>query len=535
VPSPYDKELEQIFSACRSIIDSNTWNRIVEACGANPEPNTFLNTLVFQTEKLGLPKYLPDLASLEKSVYETTAMDTEPNLKVERVEVNPTVQLLELSWQNLTTLLDLKNGISRLVPAPDQEFVLVWSDPENMETKVKVATDEDLLVLKIMVEGIDPEEVASESSLPVVKVDLAIDRAIERGILIRPKSRICRDPGGFSAYKDTNERFLSSPTFAIQWHITQACDLHCKHCYDRSNRSVLRWEKAMDILNDLQAFCRERYVKGHVIFTGGNPLLYPKFLKLYRAASERGFVTALLGNPASRAQIQELIAIQRLRFFQVSLEGLPDHNDMIRGKGHFGRVIEFLKILRDLGVYSMVMLTLTKDNIDQVLPLADMLRKHTDSFFFNRLSMVGEGANLQLPTSAEYANFLQDYMDASANNPIMGLKDNLFNVLLHQKGMPLFSGCTGYGCGAAFSFITVLSDGEVHACRKFPSPIGNIYEQSIAEIYDSEIARQYRAGCEACDACVIRPVCGGCLAISHSYGLNVFKERDPHCFMKNNS
>ncbi len=56
-------------------------------------------------------------------------------------------------------------------------------------------------------------------------------------------------------------------------------------------------------------------------------------------------------------------------FSRLSLEGLPEYNDFIRGKGHFERTMRFLEILRELGVYSMVMLTLTKDNINQVLPL----------------------------------------------------------------------------------------------------------------------------------------------------------------------
>ncbi|MBI1865222.1 MAG: hypothetical protein HYR98_05775 [Nitrospirae bacterium] len=29
----------------------------------------------------------------------------------------------------------------------------------------------------------------------------------------------------------------------------------------------------------------------------------------------------------------------------------------------------------------------------------------------------------------------------------------------------------------------------------------------------------------------MRNVCGGCLAVSHGRGLDVFRRRDPHCFM----
>jgi selenobiotic family peptide radical SAM maturase len=194
-------------------------------------------------------------------------------------------------------------------------------------------------------------------------------------------------------------------------------------------------------------------------------------------------------------------------------------------------VVEFLKLLREFNIYSMVMLTLTKDNIDHVLPLSEMLRGLTDRFHFNRLSMVGEGANLRLPDKGKYIEFLESYVSAAEKNPILGLKDNLINILHYQKGLKPFGGCAGYGCGAAFNFLTLLPDGEVHACRKFPSLLGNIFHHDFEEIYESEIAKRFRSGCNACRSCTIRPVCGGCLAIAHSYHLNIFEERDPYCFM----
>jgi selenobiotic family peptide radical SAM maturase len=179
----------------------------------------------------------------------------------------------------------------------------------------------------------------------------------------------------------------------------------------------------------------------------------------------------------------------------------------------------------------MVMLTLTKENIHQVLPLAELLRGKADVFYFNRLSKVGQGASLELPPREDYISFLETYIEACENNPVLGLKDNLINVLSYQKGLAPFGGCTGFGCGAAFNFVAVLADGEVHACRKFPSPIGNILHQRIAEIYDSKIAQRYRSGCAECRLCLLRPVCGGCLASAYSCGLDVFEKKDPFCFL----
>ena len=108
-------------------------------------------------------------------------------------------------------------------------------------------------------------------------------------------------------------------------------------------------------------------IPGQVSFSGGNPLLYPHFKELYRAAADRNLATGILGNPATKDVLEELIEIQHPAFYQVSLEGLKEHNDYIRGEGHFDRIMEFLEILRDLNIYSMVMLTLTRDNLDQVI------------------------------------------------------------------------------------------------------------------------------------------------------------------------
>jgi radical SAM protein with 4Fe4S-binding SPASM domain len=113
----------------------------------------------------------------------------------------------------------------------------------------------------------------------------------------------------------------------------------------------------------------------------------------------------------------------------------------------------------------------------------------------------------------------------------MGLKDNLFNLIQLQDGSDHFySGCAGYGCGAAFNFVALLPDGRVDACRKFDSPLGNIFENSLLDIYESELARQYRKGPSGCLDCTIRPLCRGCMAVMYGMGKDVFGAPDPYCF-----
>jgi selenobiotic family peptide radical SAM maturase len=320
-------------------------------------------------------------------------------------------------------------------------------------------------------------------------------------------------------------------TFTLQWHVTNACESHCRHCYDRTARPALDLKVARRVVENLQAFCRRRRVRGQVCLTGGNPLLYPGFFDLYQALTHANFRISLLGNPATAAELDRLLAIQRPAYYQISLEGMEVHNDHIRGSGHFARAVGFLDVLREAHVRSVVMLTLTQDNLDQVIPLGQYLRGRVDRLTFNRLSAVGEGSALRLPTRAAYGRFMREYLKASKTNPILGFKDNLFSIFRYRYGRPLMRGCTGFGCGAAFNFVALLPDGEVHACRKFPSLLGDIQEADLSEIYDSPLATRYRRGCQECRPCPVRNVCGGCLAVAYGHGLDIFRQRDPHCFM----
>ncbi len=319
--------------------------------------------------------------------------------------------------------------------------------------------------------------------------------------------------------------------FTLQWHITHACELSCKHCYDRSKLVATKLPQALDVLDQLKAFCVAREVDGSVCLSGGNPFLHPAFFEIAEAVRERGFALSILGNPVSDEELDRLCAIQKPGYYQVSLEGLCEHNDAIRGEGYFERVLDFLPKLKARGIQAVVMTTLTAANLGEVVPLSRMLRGRADRHAWNRLAQVGQGSALAIPDKETYGRFLIEWMAEAQKNPSLGFKDNLFNILKHELGLPLGGGCTGFGCGAAFNFVALLPHGEVHACRKFPSPLGSVYSEGLAAIYDSELAARYRRGCSACDGCAIRHKCGGCMAVAHGAGLDVFEERDPHCFM----
>ena len=494
--------------------------------GDGLSPDDFPVLVKKQGEFGGFP-FLSGLARLELALFQVRTADVILPA-AETTIINPTLQIIPLEWTNILSLLTRSRGRNLERVKPGNEFILVWHEPSTGEVLTQTAEPGDLLAIKLVAEEIDPETAARQASVPVGKIDAVMREAVSKGLLISPPSRLRRDAAVAELAPD--QRYAAAEVFTLQWHLTQQCDLHCRHCYDRSQRSEFPFSRTLEVLDELRSFCRKRFVRGQISLTGGNPLLYPHFYELYRAAVERDLMIAILGNAADRHTIERIVALQMPVYYQVSLEGLESHNDEIRGVGNYRRTIAFLRMLTEMGVPNMVMLTLTRKNMDQIVPLAAELENITGGLTFNRLALFGEGAALELPTPGEYRAFLEMYVRALEDYPVLSLKDSLINTVFESNESGLFGGCAGYGCGAAFNFISILSDGEAHACRKFPSLIGNILADSLENVYASQAAVRYRAGSSACSGCRLNAVCRGCPAVTASLGLDPFTEKDPYCF-----
>lgn len=521
--------MENVFPGCRLLLDKRDWVLVQPLLRQIASYEGMMHELAGRVEGLGLPSFIPDLIRLEWTVQTVRQWDGDIPQAVDGFILNPSMKRVELDWDfsQLWYACSMPSYSALPQPTCHPNQTLVWRDFESGQTRVGYATASDQQAINALTDG----PLALKSRTPDSDLYYALLDSAEVGLVLTPPSRLRREPARLAGCTEVPEDLRTVTTFTLQWHITHACDLHCKHCYDRSRREAWRLDRALTVLDQMERFCMDRFVRGHISFTGGNPFLHPDFFTLYEAAAQKGFSISLLANPTSRRNLERVLAIQEPSYIQVSLEGLEAHNNTMRRDGHFTRTLDFLELLKELRVESCVMLTLTRDNCDMILPLAELLRDKTDTFTFNRLCPVGEGASLKLPSPKELHQLLKAYIEAAEDNPIVGFKDNMINPILHQQGREPFDGCTGYGCGAAFNFLAVLPDGEVHACRKFPSQVGNLNEQTLMTIYDSPSAQKYRTGSTACNSCPLHYACGGCMAVVHGLGLDVFKDRDPYCYL----
>ncbi len=331
--------------------------------------------------------------------------------------------------------------------------------------------------------------------------------------------------------------------FFIQWHLTERCNLRCRHCYQ--GRKIPEEMDARDVKREidgaagmLQAWAREYGISlsPSIHFTGGEPFLYGGLWDVVGHAGEKGFRVALLtngmlvtGGDAASAKAAGLKDIQ------VSLEGPPDVHDAVRGRGSFEAAMKGARLLVEAGNSVSANMTLSAANIGRIEETAAIAKNMGFSGIgFSRLVPCGRGKgmadSLLSPREIEAAYKKIRTLDgpdfeAASGDPLARL--------CGDDAMEEGDGGALSGCSAGVLGVTITSDGSVMPCRRIGVRIGNIRRSSLRHIWSSsKILRQLRERGNykgKCGACVRWRYCRGCRAIAYAHSGDLFGD-DPQCW-----
>jgi MoaA/NifB/PqqE/SkfB family radical SAM enzyme len=155
---------------------------------------------------------------------------------------------------------------------------------------------------------------------------------------------------------------------AAMVNITNRCTLRCKHCfiYREGNPNDPDNEMDTDTMIGKLSELQGRHGIETMLWMGGEPLLRPDVLREGAELFERNTVT-------TNGTI-DLIDLPRSTYV-VSLDGPPELNDTIRGKGAFTKVMKTLsRVPEDFGPTVMCQCVVTKTNEDGLEELVELLR-----------------------------------------------------------------------------------------------------------------------------------------------------------------
>jgi radical SAM protein with 4Fe4S-binding SPASM domain len=355
--------------------------------------------------------------------------------------------------------------------------------------------------------------------------------------------------------KEVKKHVVAGPAtktfeFFIQWHLTERCNLRCRHCYqgrrrtqemtpgevkheiDGANEMFQAWEKEHGIL-----------VSPSIHFTGGEPFLYGGLWDVVSYSKEKGYGVALMTNGCliKREEAQRAFDL-KISDIQVSLEGPPDLHDSIRGKGSFAAAAKGVEQLVGVGNRVSANVTLSRLNVGTIDETVEIARGM--GFYgigFSRMVPCGKGKGLldSFLTPRELKAAYQRIISLSHPSFEVVSGDPLAGTLLETK---IPSGCnlTLSGCSAGFSGVTIASDGAVMPCRRIGLVAGNLRKKSLRAIWASSKLLWQLRNRESykgeCGRCSLWPSCRGCRAVAYAYSLTQGKADlfadDPQCWRK---
>ena len=270
-------------------------------------------------------------------------------------------------------------------------------------------------------------------------------------------------------------------------HITDRCNLKCRHCFlGEAGAHELSFSEIAAIADQLEEMQGLR-----LLISGGEPLLHSSFWEINDYLAGKDLRTVLLTNgtlideqAAGRLAVQEV---------QVSLDGLQEAHDHLRGPGTFDRSLAAIRRLKAAGVDFSVATMVHARNLADFDELEGLVR--------------GLGArewSIDAPSAAgRLAQNSGLMVEPGVAGPLIGRS---YGGAIHE---PL----PGFACGA--HLMAVMADGKAARCGFYADdPVGTIEEglaacwRKVAKITLDELE---------CDCGFIDECRGGCRFRARGY------------------
>jgi radical SAM protein with 4Fe4S-binding SPASM domain len=318
----------------------------------------------------------------------------------------------------------------------------------------------------------------------------------------------------------------------LDLHLTNRCNLRCRHCCFDSGRSAmaeLPTRRIRALLAEATALgAREIHV------TGGEPFVRGDVFEVVAEAVRQGARVRVQSNGTAldrrRLQILSALGIHEL---MISLDGPEEVHDSIRGRGTYAKAWNAVRTAQALGIPVRVNTVVMRRNLGTI-PL--LLSRTVDlglkvhSFF--HFTPFGAGAALadEVIGEDEWLPFVDELRRFCRARRVADTEVVVEQVFL---AWPDLTPGQVLGCRIRHRrYCQILCDGSVSPCTFLLGSglfLGNVREKSLETVWnDDRNWRRYEAPMSVCQDCGRFDRCqGGCWL--YAYRLGGALQRDPRC------
>jgi len=337
----------------------------------------------------------------------------------------------------------------------------------------------------------------------------------------------------------------------VSYAVTKACNLRCLHCHVEAREAManeLNLKDAMHAIDEMANLGTEA-----LIFSGGEPLLRKDFvLALAEYCVDAGIIPAVLTNGV----LLNHKAAWELKEAGIMAVGIPidssvpECHDRLRNvPGAFEKAVKAIKACLEFDLEVVVTTMALKNSFDDIPKRMELLANlGVEQAAVYDLIPVGRGKEVMDEAMSQTQR-------VSLIRYLQQMQEETEMVFTMSGGIPLYPEIVSemhelngtkprdlllkefwihspVGCHAGIVYFSLRPDGDVYPCTFLPVKVGNIREQSLADIWrNSKLHKELRQRSKLkgkCGECEYRETCGGCRGRAYAC-TGDYLETDPVC------
>lgn len=290
--------------------------------------------------------------------------------------------------------------------------------------------------------------------------------------------------------------------------ITNRCNLHCKYCFITDPNISIEIRRAEYTKEEVFQIIDEFYDMGTrmIFLLGGEPLVHKDIGEIINYIVSKGIYLTICTNGVLIKE--KLEAIKRVHVLAVSLDGVGDANDALRGQGTSQRVIEGIESALKAGIPCRIHAVLTRNNLQDMRSLAKLTARLGVVLTISPPNFLGETAISELKiTSEEYKAFWREYLDMFQEGLPIGNNAEAIRQCLSwptdyqtfiRKGEK-YKGYKPTFCLNGYTYVALGAEGTMYNCINLGVYHGpNIKKIGIRKAWSTLL--EWRPDCVSCSS-----------------------------------
>lgn len=298
------------------------------------------------------------------------------------------------------------------------------------------------------------------------------------------------------------------------------CNMDCKMCYVRKTKAQMDAEGRMLSCDEWLRIAQEGVKEGmlFLLLTGGEPLMYPEFKRLYVELQKMGLILSLNTNGTlideEWADFFDKYGCQRIN---ITLYGKDDatYGELCRNPKGFTQVMNACRLLKERQLPFRLTCSVTPDNVEDLPELFAIAKQFEVPL--SAATYMFPSVRRGIDPCHQYRLTPEESASATLRRHHLEFPEDDMRVVARQEllrlQIPPQVKAPGFSCHAGHSGFWLNWKGEMLPCGMFEEPKISLLEHPYAECWRYIVETTHNMTfCEDCQTCEKQHLCHVCPA-----------------------